>query len=146
MWKSCFRSSRLKTNVFEKLLNSFSCISFMKLFGLSVFCINFCYFSKNLVSQNFNWSNMFFDQLKIPCFSRIGLGWFDWYLIGTRMIEFRKEWKKKKKEKAFSPHVFFTFSNIFLSFSSFSLSTDPIQVFFVIFLLKSSRVFVLKYG
>ena len=36
--KSCFWSSRLKTNVFEKLLNSFSCISFMKLYGLSVFC------------------------------------------------------------------------------------------------------------
>ena len=54
-WKSCFWSSGLKTNVFEKILNSFSCISFMKLFGLSVFCINFCSFSKKFRFPEF-WS------------------------------------------------------------------------------------------
>ena len=131
--KILFWSSRLKTNFFEKLLNSFSCISFMKLFGLSVFYINFCYFSNNPVFQNFNWSNMFFDQLKIPCFSRIGLvGSIGTWLV-LEWLNFKRNEKKKKekkKEEAFSPHVFFTFWNIFLSFSSFSLSTDPIQVFF----------------
>ena len=44
--KTLFWSSELKTHVFEKHLNSFSCISFMKLFGLNVFCINFYCFSK----------------------------------------------------------------------------------------------------
>ena len=44
--KPLFWSFGLKTHVSDKLLNSFSCISFMKLFWLSVFCINFCNFSK----------------------------------------------------------------------------------------------------
>ena len=143
MWKSCFRSSRLKTNVFEKLLNSFSCISFMKLFGLSVFYINFCYFSKILFSRILinqtcfliNWKSLVFQGL--VSLVRLVLDWYSNDRISKGM--------KKKKEEAFSPHVFFTFWNIFLSFSSFSLSTDPIQVFLVIFLLKSSRVFVFKY-
>ena len=64
--KTLFWSSGLKTHIFEKNLNSFSCISFMKLFGLSVFCKNFCCFSKNPVFLNFDWSNVFFDQSKIP--------------------------------------------------------------------------------
>ena len=67
-WKSCFWSFGLKTNVFEKLLNSFSCISFMKLFRLSVFCINFYSFSKNSDFQNFDWSNVFLDRSKFPWF------------------------------------------------------------------------------
>ena len=65
-WKSCFWSFGLKTNVFEKLLNSFSCISFMEFFELSVFCIKLLLFFKNPVFQNFDWSNVFFDRSKIP--------------------------------------------------------------------------------
>ena len=44
--KTLFWSSRLKTHVFEKHLNSFSYISFMKLLGLSYFYVIFCNFSK----------------------------------------------------------------------------------------------------
>ena len=65
---SCVRSFELKTNVFEKLLNSYSCILFMKLFGLSVFCIKLLLFFKISVFQNFNRSNVFFDQSKISRF------------------------------------------------------------------------------
>ena len=62
-------------------------------------------------------------------------------LIGTRPIKIQK----KRKTKDFSRHMFFTFSNTFLLFTSFSFSTDQIQTFFVVFLLKSLKVFVLKY-
>ena len=64
-WKILFWSSGLRINVFEKLLNSFSCISFMKLFGLSCFCIIFCSFSKIQISRIFiNW--MCFWQIENP--------------------------------------------------------------------------------
>ena len=94
MWKSCFWNSGLKINIFEKLLNSFSCISFMKLFGLSVFYINFCSFSKNPAFQNFDWSNVFFDWSKIPWFLKLGLELvrliLDWYSINR--ICFSIDW------------------------------------------------------
>ena len=128
MWKSCFRSSRLKTNVFEKLLNSFSCISFMKLFGLSVFYINFCYFSNNPVFQNFNWSNMFFDQLKIPCFSRIGLvGSIGTWLVleWSNFKRNEKKEKKKKKKKLFHLMCSSLFEIFFFPFRPFL--SRPIQ-------------------
>ena len=44
-----FGSSKLKASVFEKLLNSYSCISFMKSIGLSVFYIKLLLFFKNSI-------------------------------------------------------------------------------------------------
>ena len=41
-----FESFGLKNNVFEKLLNSYSCISFMKSIDLSVLCIKLLLFFK----------------------------------------------------------------------------------------------------
>ena len=66
--KTLFWSSGLNSSVFEKHLNSFSCISFMKLIELSCFCIIFCSFSNNSNFQNFDQSNVIFDQSKIPWF------------------------------------------------------------------------------
>ena len=49
--------------------------------------------------------------------------WFDWYLIGTRMIEFQKEWKKEKKKRRRSffascvLHFLKYFSFLFVLFS-----------------------------
>ena len=60
---------------------------FKKLFGLSVFCINFCRFSKNPVFQNFDQSNVFFDWSKIPYFLSLVSGWFDWSSIGSQSIK-----------------------------------------------------------
>ena len=71
--KSLFWSSRLKSHVFEKHLNSFSCISFIKLIGLSCFSIIFYSFSKNSNFQNLDRSNVFFDWLKISWFLIIAL-------------------------------------------------------------------------
>ena len=68
VWKYCFWSSGLKTNVFEKLSNSFSCISFMKLFDLIVFCI------------------IFYSFLKIQ-FSRISI-YKVWFLINRKFSGF----------------------------------------------------------
>ena len=51
----------LKKNVFEKLLNSYSCISFMKSIGLSVFCIRLLMFFKISIFPEF---------LLIECVSR----------------------------------------------------------------------------
>ena len=50
-----FWSSGLKTNVFEKLLKSFSCFSYVKTHGLICFCIIFYNFQKNQFSIFFNW-------------------------------------------------------------------------------------------
>ena len=71
--KTLFWSSGLKTHVFKKHLNSFSSISFIKLIGLSCFCIIFCNFSKNSNFQNLDRSNVFFDWLKISWFLIIAL-------------------------------------------------------------------------
>ena len=71
--KTLFWSFGLKTNVFEKLLNSFWCISFMKLLRLRCFYIIFDNFSKNSNFQNFDRSNVFFLS-KIPWFLIIALG------------------------------------------------------------------------
>ena len=48
-----FGSSGLKASVFEKLLNSYSCISFMKSIGLSVLCIKILLFFKNSIFPKF---------------------------------------------------------------------------------------------
>ena len=139
MWKSCFRSSRLKTNVFEKLLNSFSCISFMKLFGSSVFCINFCYFSKILFSRILinqtcfliNWKSLVFQGL--VSLVRLVLDWYSNDRISKGMKK-RKEKKKKKLFRLMCSSLFEIFffpvrpflsqpiqSKFFLSFSSSNL-------------------------
>ena len=48
-----FGSSGLKASVFEKLLNSYSCISFMKSIGLSVLCIKILLFFKISIFPKF---------------------------------------------------------------------------------------------
>ena len=48
-----FGRSGLNSCVFEKLLNSYSCISFMKYVGLSGFCIKFSLFFKTVTFPYF---------------------------------------------------------------------------------------------
>ena len=48
-----FGRSRLNSCVFEKLLNSYSCTSFMKYVGLSGFYIKFALFFKNFKIPDF---------------------------------------------------------------------------------------------
>ena len=54
-----FGRSRLKTSVFGKILNLYSCISFMKSVGLSVFCIKLLMFFKIQFFQIFDQSSVF---------------------------------------------------------------------------------------
>ena len=65
-YKLVFESSGLKTNVFEKLLNSYSCISFIKSIGLSVFCIKPLLFFKISVFPKFWWIKCVSWSIKIP--------------------------------------------------------------------------------
>ena len=64
--KTLFWSSGLKTHVFEKHLNSFSCFSFMKSIGLSVFCINFYNFSKKSSFLEFRSIECVFRPIENP--------------------------------------------------------------------------------
>ena len=64
--KTLFWSSRLKTHVFENLLNSYSCISFMKSIGLSVFCIKLLLFFKISVFPKFWLIKCIFRPIKNP--------------------------------------------------------------------------------
>ena len=55
----------LNSSVFEKLLISYSCISFIKYCALRSFCVKLLRFSKFWIFQTFNRSNLFFDQSKL---------------------------------------------------------------------------------
>ena len=63
-WKSNFEKTGFKTCVLEKHFISYSCI-----FISYIQCFEVCfqkssYFSKKMFFQIFDWSNLFFDQLK----------------------------------------------------------------------------------
>ena len=63
--KFVFGRFGLNSSVFEKLLISYSCISFIKQCALRSFCIKMLYFSKNWFFHIFDRSNLFFDQSKL---------------------------------------------------------------------------------
>ena len=63
--KLIFGRSGLNLRVFEKLLISNSCISFMKYCALRSFCIKLLYFSKISFFQNFDQSNLSLDRSKM---------------------------------------------------------------------------------
>ena len=63
--KCVFWRFGLNLSVFEKILISYSCISFMKQCALRSFCIKMLCFSKIYFFQTFDWSNLFFDQSKL---------------------------------------------------------------------------------
>ena len=60
-----FGKTRFRTCVLEKHFISYSCILFIIFNALRSFFKNQVIFSKMLFFQNFNWSNLFFDQLKL---------------------------------------------------------------------------------
>ena len=67
MIKKMFWNPGLKTHVFKKHLNSFSCIiSSMKLLGLSCFCIIFCNFFKKFKFLEFRSIECVFQPIKNP--------------------------------------------------------------------------------
>ena len=60
-----FGKTGFKTYVLEKHFISYSCILFIIFNALRSFFKNQVIFSKMLFFQNFNWSRLFFDQLKL---------------------------------------------------------------------------------
>ena len=60
-----FGRSGLNSSVFGKLLNSFSCISFMKYVGLSGFCIKLPLFFKNFKFPDFRSTECVFRSIEI---------------------------------------------------------------------------------
>ena len=151
-----FGSSGLKASVFEKLLNSYSCISFMKSIGLSVFCIKLLLFFKNSIFPEFQSIECVFQPIEnfLNFLSLVLLG-----SIGTQSIEsvFRliepnsqsieifkvfienflpsligtrsvldRSSFRWKEQKGPFPHVFFSFPKFYPPFSSFSFLTNPI--------------------
>ena len=62
-----FRKTGFKTSVLEKHFISYSCILFLIFNALRSFFQKpfFFFFSKILFFQNFDWSNLFFDQSKL---------------------------------------------------------------------------------
>ena len=77
--KFVFGRSGLNSCVFEKLLGSYSCISFMKYCALRSYCIKLLCFSKIWVFQNFDRSKLFLDR------SKLRLKFLVWFCL-TRLV------------------------------------------------------------
>ena len=137
--KTLFWSSRLKTHVFEKHLNLVSCISFMKLLGLSCFCIIFCSFSKKIKFPEFRSIECVFQLIENSLIfnhcSWVGsIGFrsieYDLFIFQSIKVNFQPieslkeilrsslpcsigtqsiEIRKERKIKRIPQHVFFTF-------------------------------------
>ena len=161
-----FGRSGLSSSVFEKLLVSYSCISFMKYHALRSFCINLLCFSKFWFFQIFDRSNLLLDRSKLRLKFWFVSAWLDQCLIDAGSIEcnfrsiecnfrsieyvFRSIeyvfWLIKNRSESFLNHEIFTCSSIFKFFQkALSLSLWPIQIqsqFFVVFSQIFLKVFV----
>ena len=122
--KLVFGRPGLNTSVFEKLLISYSCISFINQCALRSFCI------KCFVFQKFDFSRFLIDRTccltdrkcdknfgyNLP--GSIGAGLIDYFLTDRKLAsEFFKR---------FFSHVFFTLFKSFQKLFPFPCSTDPI--------------------
>ena len=88
--KLCFWKLKLKVMCFEKLLESFTCISCHEKSFEKWFCRKIFGFSKNSVFQSLDRLNLFFNQLKISRFLKLASAWLDWYSIDVRPIKTEK--------------------------------------------------------
>ena len=131
-----FGKTGFKTCVLEKLFISFLCILLSIFNALSSVFKNQVVFSKILFFHIFDWSNLFFDQLKILLKFSESLYLFqsiktDFRLIETRELGFLKT------------HIWLvqtSFSKLFKTFFSLSNSARLHKEFFVIFLWISCKV------
>ena len=60
-----FGKTGFKTCVLEKHFISYSCILFTKFNALRILFTKFAEFLKNVIFSKFDWSSLFFDQLKL---------------------------------------------------------------------------------
>ena len=82
-----FGRSGLNSYVFEKLLISHSCISFIKYYALRSYYIKLLCFSKFWFFQIFNRSNLLLNRLKVRQKFWFESAWLDWYSIDSRPIK-----------------------------------------------------------
>ena len=88
--KLVFGRSRLNSSVFEKILISYSCISFMKYYALRSFLHKIALFFKNLFFPEF-WSiEPVFQSIEIAINFWFEYAWLDWCSINSRSIATEK--------------------------------------------------------
>ena len=88
--KLVFGRFGLNLSVFEKLLISYSCISFMKYYALRSFCINLLYFSKIHFSRFLTDRRCFSTDWNCNKIFWLESAWLDWYSIDAQLIETEK--------------------------------------------------------
>ena len=123
-----FGKTRFKTCVFEKHFISYSCMWFIKFNVLRSFCIILLCFSKNWFFQNFDRSNLFFNQLELHlkclwvsiCFDRCSIGVESIEAFSINRICFSINQKSCKE--FFQNCSSCVQTHFFKSFSTFSLS------------------------
>ena len=125
--KFVFGRFGLNSSVFEKLLISYSCISFIKQCALRSFCIKMLYFSKNWFFHIFDRSNLFFDQ------SKLRLKFLVWVCLIRLMFD---RFSINRNWKIFSfyifYHNFFFMHHLCLGFTCIALFLYPSCSFAVI--------------
>ena len=115
-----FGRSGLNSSVSEKILISYSCISFIKQCALRSFCIKMLRLSKIWFFQTFDRLNLFFNQ------SKLRLKFLVWVYL-TRLIE-------KFSVSMFLTNFFFM-HHLCLGFTCIALFLYPSCNFAVIFLI-----------
>ena len=122
-----FGRSRLNSSVFEKLLISYSCISFMKYYALRSFLHKIALFFKNLFFLDFRSIELVFQSIKIVI-KIFGLSLLD--SIDVRSI---LDWSQLKNFQflCFWPK-FFSMHHLCLGFTCIALFLYPSYSFVVI--------------
>ena len=145
----------LNSSVFEKFLNSYLCISFLKQVGLSGFCIKFPFFFKNFTFLDFRSIEAVFQLIeivfKILVWIYMARSLLDWCSINR--IYFLIDWSPiltdRNSKVDFLKKVLFTCSSLFQSFSkpfiTFPLWTIQSKDFLSFSSTNFSKVFVLKH-
>ena len=125
-----FGRSGLNSSVFEKLFISYSCIFFIKQYALRSFCIKMLCFSKIWFFQNFDRSNLFFNQ------SKLRLKFLVWVCLTRLMFD---QFSIDRNWKIFSFYVFdqniFSMHYLCLGFTCIALFLYPSCSFVVISLI-----------
>ena len=125
-----------KTCVLERHLISYSCILFLIFDALRSVFKNQVVFSKILVFQIFDWSNLFFDQSKILLKFFMNFCLFQSIETDFRSIENHKWAFFKSQILTSSKHLF----QKFFKLSSLSLTQQGSTTIFVIFLPNFCKV------
>ena len=116
--KSKFWKIRFKTCALEEHVISYSCIFISYIQRFEVSFQKSCYFSKKLFFQNFNWSNLIFDQSKSCLKNLVSLCLVQLIKPVFRSIEYR--------DSSFLKTVFWLIQTLFQNFFHTFLSLSDL--------------------